>query len=161
MAKIGACTSSSVLCCPFICLLHAIWKRPRTPDPTMLPHLFQYFRCTGHSCRIQLRPRAGKLGLGTAYVHGLQYASGDFVIIMDADLSHHPKYLPDFIAKQAATGADVVTGTRYGPGGGVYGWNFKRKLISRGANTLAATLLQPGVSAAWLGARDGYVAGAS
>ncbi|KAL6781542.1 DPM1 [Auxenochlorella protothecoides x Auxenochlorella symbiontica] len=65
---------------------------------------------------------------------------------MDADLSHHPKYLPDFIAKQAATGADVVTGTRYGPGGGVYGWNFKRKLISRGANTLAATLLQPGVS---------------
>lgn len=95
--------------------------------------------------RIQLRPRPGKLGLGTAYVHGLQFATGDFVFIMDADLSHHPKYIPDFIAKQRKTGADVVTGTRYGPGGGVYGWNFKRKLISRGANILAATLLQPGV----------------
>lgn len=36
-----------------------------------------------------LRPRAGKLGLGTAYVHGLQFATGDFVFIIDADLSHH------------------------------------------------------------------------
>jgi dolichol-phosphate mannosyltransferase len=41
--------------------------------------------------RILLRPRAGKLGLGTAYVHGLKHATGDYVIIMDADLSHHPK----------------------------------------------------------------------
>lgn len=86
-------------------------------------------------------------------MHGLQFATGDFVFIMDADLSHHPKYIPDFIAKQRATGADVVTGTRYGPGGGVYGWNAKRKLISRGANILAATLLQPGVrwSRVWEG----------
>lgn len=37
----------------------------------------------------QLRARAGKLGLGTAYLHGLRYATGDFVFIMDADLSHH------------------------------------------------------------------------
>ena len=39
--------------------------------------------------RIVLKPRAGKLGLGTAYVHGLQFATGNFVIIMDADFSHH------------------------------------------------------------------------
>jgi dolichol-phosphate mannosyltransferase len=39
-----------------------------------------------------------------------------------------------------------VTGTRYRAGGGVFGWNFKRKLTSRGANLLAQTLLQPGVS---------------
>lgn len=39
--------------------------------------------------RIQLRPRTGKLGLGTAYVHGLQFVTGNFVIIMDADFSHH------------------------------------------------------------------------
>ena len=37
----------------------------------------------------QLRPRAAKLGLGTAYVHGLRFATGDFVLVMDADLSHH------------------------------------------------------------------------
>mmetsp|Transcript_167 Transcript_167/g.286 ORF Transcript_167/g.286 Transcript_167/m.286 type:complete len:242 (-) Transcript_167:64-789(-) len=96
--------------------------------------------------RILLRPRAGKLGLGSAYVHGLQFASGDFVIIMDADLSHHPKYIPDMIRKQQETDSDIVTGTRYLGGGGVYGWGFMRKLTSRGANFVASTLLQPGVS---------------
>uniref|UniRef100_A0A0D6R573 Dolichol-phosphate mannosyltransferase subunit 1 n=1 Tax=Araucaria cunninghamii TaxID=56994 RepID=A0A0D6R573_ARACU len=95
---------------------------------------------------ILLRPRKGKLGLGTAYVHGLKYVSGDFVVIMDADLSHHPKYLPSFIRKQIETGADIVTGTRYVKGGGVHGWNLMRKLTSRGANVLAQTLLWPGVS---------------
>uniref|UniRef100_A0A0E0KKX0 Dolichol-phosphate mannosyltransferase subunit 1 n=1 Tax=Oryza punctata TaxID=4537 RepID=A0A0E0KKX0_ORYPU len=83
---------------------------------------------------------------GTAYLHGLKHASGDFVVIMDADLSHHPKYLPSFIRKQKETGADVVTGTRYVQNGGVHGWNLMRKLTSRGANVLAQTLLQPGAS---------------
>lgn len=96
--------------------------------------------------RILLRARPRKLGLGTAYIHGLKHASGEFVVIMDADLSHHPKYLPSFIRKQKETGASIVTGTRYVKGGGVYGWNLMRKLISRGANVLAQTLLWPGVS---------------
>ncbi|KAH7301435.1 hypothetical protein KP509_23G026400 [Ceratopteris richardii] len=65
---------------------------------------------------------------------------------MDADLSHHPKYLPAFIRKQQETGADIVTGTRYVKGGGVHGWDLRRKLTSRGANVLAQTLLWPGVS---------------
>eukprot|EP00271_Cylindrocystis_brebissonii_P014624 TRINITY_DN3603_c0_g1_i1.p1 TRINITY_DN3603_c0_g1~~TRINITY_DN3603_c0_g1_i1.p1 ORF type:complete len:239 (-),score=30.40 TRINITY_DN3603_c0_g1_i1:761-1477(-) len=95
---------------------------------------------------ILLRPRPGKLGLGTAYVHGLQHASGDFVLIMDADLSHHPKYIPEFIKKQHETGADIVTGSRYMPGGGVCGWDLRRKVTSRGANVLAHTLLWPKVS---------------
>ncbi|KZV17513.1 dolichol-phosphate mannosyltransferase subunit 1 [Dorcoceras hygrometricum] len=96
--------------------------------------------------RILLRPRPRKLGLGTAYVHGMKYASGDFVVIMDADLSHHPKYLPSFIQKQIETGASIITGTRYVKDGGVHGWNLMRKLTSRGANVLAQTLLWPGVS---------------
>ncbi|CAN7042314.1 unnamed protein product [Brassica oleracea var. botrytis] len=98
--------------------------------------------------RILLRARAKKLGLGTAYIHGLKHATGDFVVIMDADLSHHPKYLPSFIKyvkKQLETNASIVTGTRYVKGGGVHGWNLMRKLTSRGANVLAQTLLWPGV----------------
>ena len=39
--------------------------------------------------KIVLRPRAAKLGLGTAYIHGASHAVGNFIIIMDADLSHH------------------------------------------------------------------------
>lgn len=50
------------------------------------------------------------------------------------------------IALQAASGADIVTGTRYRQGGGVYGWDLKRKLVSRGANLFADTVLRPGVS---------------
>lgn len=56
-----------------------------------------------------------------------------------------PKYILDFIAKQEEGRYDVVTGTRYAQGGGVFGWDFKRKLTSRGANILASVLLQPGV----------------
>ncbi|XP_039686790.1 dolichol-phosphate mannosyltransferase subunit 1 isoform X2 [Medicago truncatula] len=96
--------------------------------------------------RILLRARPRKMGLGTAYIHGMKHASGNFVVIMDADLSHHPKYLPGFIRKQLETGADIVTGTRYVKGGGVHRWNLMRKLTSRGANVLAQTLLWPGVS---------------
>ncbi|ESR48589.1 hypothetical protein CICLE_v10003501mg, partial [Citrus x clementina] len=97
--------------------------------------------------RILLRPRPKKLGLGMNCLHSwFEHASGSFVVIMDADLSHHPKYLPSFIKKQLETGASIVTGTRYVRSGGVHGWNLMRKLTSRGANVLAQTLLWPGVS---------------
>ncbi|KAI9173114.1 dolichol-P-mannose synthesis [Blastocladiella emersonii ATCC 22665] len=96
--------------------------------------------------RIVLRPRAGKLGLGTAYVHGIENATGNFVIIMDADMSHHPKFIPEFIKLQKAQNLDIVTGTRYTGSGGVHGWDLRRKLTSRVANYIASTLLQPGVS---------------
>lgn len=97
-------------------------------------------------------------------MHGLKFAHGSFVILMDADLSHHPRYIVDMIALQRKRDYDIVTGTRcvraysatiplsttqtrrYAHGGGVAGWDLKRKTISRGANILAQVLLQPGVS---------------
>ncbi|XP_034949342.1 dolichol-phosphate mannosyltransferase subunit 1 [Chelonus insularis] len=96
--------------------------------------------------RIVLKPREKKLGLGTAYIHGIKHATGNFIIIMDADLSHHPQFIPKMIELQKEKNYDIVTGTRYIDGGGVYGWDFKRKLISRGANFLTQILLRPGVS---------------
>jgi dolichol-phosphate mannosyltransferase len=80
----------------------------------------------------------------------MQFATGNFVIIMDADFSHHPKFISEMIAKQKTLstngGYDIVTGTRYAGNGGVYGWDLKRKLVSRGANLFADTVLRPGVS---------------
>lgn len=96
--------------------------------------------------RILLKPRAGKLGLGTAYMHGLDYVTGNWVIIMDADFSHHPHHIPEFIAKQKQEDYDIVLGTRYAGNGGVYGWDLKRKLVSRGANLLSRVVLRPNVS---------------
>ncbi|XP_065064521.1 dolichol-phosphate mannosyltransferase subunit 1-like [Rhopilema esculentum] len=96
--------------------------------------------------RIVLKPREKKLGLGTAYIHGMKFATGDFIIIMDADLSHHPKFIPEFIKKQKESNFDVISGTRYIGNGGVYGWDLKRKLISRTANYITQILLRPGAS---------------
>ncbi|KAJ3101792.1 dolichol-P-mannose synthesis [Phlyctochytrium planicorne] len=115
-----------------------------SPDGTL--EIAKQLQKTYGAQRIVLRPRAGKLGLGTAYVHGIQNATGDFVIIMDADMSHHPKFIADFVKKQKQGNYDVVTGTRYTLGGGVHGWNLRRKLTSRVANYLADIMLTPGVS---------------
>jgi len=87
--------------------------------------------------------RPGKLGLGTAYIHGLQFAKGNFVIIMDADMSHHPKEIPEMVAKQQEGDYDIVSGTRYSLGGSVWGWDLRRKLTSRVANYIAQVLLNP------------------
>lgn len=96
--------------------------------------------------RVVLAPRGARLGLGSAYRHGAAVATGSFILLMDADLSHHPKFIPQFVEMQKKTGADVVTGTRYVSGGGVCGWDLRRKLVSRVANYLASVLLRPRVS---------------
>ena len=90
--------------------------------------------------------RSGKLGLGTAYIAGLQAAKGERIILMDADLSHHPKFIPQMVKVMNEEKVEIVTGTRYMPGGGVAGWDLKRKLVSKGANILADFLLNPCVS---------------
>lgn len=96
--------------------------------------------------KLTLAPRPAKLGLGSAYIHGIKHATGDFIFILDADMSHHPKFIPQFIQKQSETDCDIVTGTRYVQQGGVYGWTLRRKLVSRVANYLAHIVLRPGVS---------------
>ncbi|NXS13804.1 DPM1 mannosyltransferase, partial [Neodrepanis coruscans] len=86
------------------------------------------------------------LSPGTAYIHGMKFATGDFIVIMDADLSHHVRLSPVCAGKQKEGNFDIVSGTRYRGNGGVHGWDLKRKLISRGANFLTQVLLRPGAS---------------
>lgn len=92
--------------------------------------------------RLFLLKRAGKLGLGTAYIAGFKWALAreyDYIFEMDADFSHDPKYLPDFMA--AIQKNDLVLGSRYVPGGGVKNWGLLRKFISRGGGFYARTIL--------------------
>ncbi|CDF33007.1 probable dolichyl-phosphate mannosyltransferase [Chondrus crispus] len=96
--------------------------------------------------KVVLAPRPSRQGLGSAYMHGIKHATGNFVLILDADMSHHPKFIPQFVKMQRETGCDIVTGTRYVSEGGVHGWTLRRKLVSRVANYLAHVMLQPGVS---------------
>jgi dolichol-phosphate mannosyltransferase len=93
--------------------------------------------------RLHVMHRAGKLGLGTAYVEGFTWglARGyDYLIEMDADGSHDPRYLPQMVAL-ADDGADVVVGSRYVPGGGTENWGLGRKILSRGGSLYARIVL--------------------
>jgi len=81
---------------------------------------------------IHILHRSGKLGLGTAYVAGFKYAlerGADAVIEMDADFSHDPNSLPDFLHKIRTV--DLVVGSRYRNGVRVINWSFKRLLLSK------------------------------
>jgi len=125
--------------------------------------------------RVHCVHRSGKLGLGTAIIAGMKYAiehNYDYVLNMDADFSHHPRYLPAMLAGmegslplplgegrgegghasspgQSAIGppVDVMIGSRYIPGGGTEGWPLKRKLMSRAVNLYARWML-------WLTPKD-------
>jgi dolichol-phosphate mannosyltransferase len=93
--------------------------------------------------RIHVMHRAGKLGLGTAYVEGFQWGLArdyDYFFEMDADLSHDAKYLPAFFAA-LEDGVDVVVGSRNIPGGSVEGWGLGRHLISKGGSLYSRTIL--------------------
>lgn len=65
---------------------------------------------------------------------------------MKLSFSLQPKFIPEFIELQKKDNLDIVTGTRYIGSGGVFGWDFKRKLVSRGANFLSQLLLRPNCS---------------
>jgi dolichol-phosphate mannosyltransferase len=86
--------------------------------------------------------RSGKLGLGSAVMAGFAVAAGDVLGVMDADISHPPERVPALIAALAQTGADVVIGSRYIPGGGTRNWPLSRRIMSRVA-CLVARLVTP------------------
>jgi dolichol-phosphate mannosyltransferase len=92
--------------------------------------------------RVKVLHRAGKEGLGKAYLAGFDFAlrhGYELILEMDADFSHDPKYLPGML--EAAKGADVVLGSRNIPGGGTVNWGVGRKIISRGGSLYARTIL--------------------
>ena len=97
--------------------------------------------------RVIVQHRAGKLGLGTAYVQGFRYAIDqgyDVVVEMDADMSHDPRYLPALLEALEA-GADLAVGSRNIPSGGVEGWGIGRQILSKGGSLYSRTILGVGI----------------
>jgi dolichol-phosphate mannosyltransferase len=91
-----------------------------------------------NNSRIHVLHRPGKAGLGKAYLAGFRWAlqcGYDFIFEMDADFSHDPKFLPEFL--QAIETADLVIGSRYRAGVNVINWPISRLLLSLGANEYA------------------------
>ena len=86
--------------------------------------------------------RPGKAGLGTAYVAGFKKAldkGADLIFEMDADFSHDPRYIQDFL--EASQKADLVIGSRYIQGVRVEGWKFRRLLLSKLANIYVSYIM--------------------
>lgn len=93
---------------------------------------------TEHPGKIQVLHREGKGGLGKAYIagfmHAIRHLDADYMIQMDMDFSHQPKYVPQLIA-ELEKGYDMVMGSRYVMGGSVEeSWSIYRKLLSWFAN---------------------------
>ncbi len=99
---------------------------------------------------LYLLERAGKQGLGRAYIAGFEWGLArdfQFIFEMDADFSHPPTDLPRLKAACATGGADLAIGSRYVPGGGVVNWPFDRKFYSMGGSIYARMIL-------WWGIKD-------
>eukprot|EP00796_Vickermania_ingenoplastis_P005009 gene5009-3604_t len=94
---------------------------------------------SGHNIRIIVR--ATERGLSSAVIHGIQHSTGEFVIVMDADLQHPPESVWELFRALEAPGVEFVCGTRYGKSSRVdKGWPAYRRLISWGARLLARPL---------------------
>ena len=91
---------------------------------------------------VELLSRSGKLGLASAYQVALRRVLDDgrdeCVITMDADFSHHPRYVPALVA--AAADHDLVIGSRYVAGGGIDNWGVRRRMLSLAGNWYARTV---------------------
>ncbi|MEM2506661.1 MAG: glycosyltransferase family 2 protein [Nitrososphaeria archaeon] len=85
--------------------------------------------------------RPGKLGLSSAILDGASIAQGYAIGVIDADLQHPPQILKEMFSK-ILEGYDVVVASRYIKGGGIEGWSFTRKIISKTASFLAHLLLK-------------------
>ena len=125
---------------------HILFVDDNSPDGTAEKIQELQSEFTG---RIHLEKRAGKLGLGTAYIHGFKWAIAhgyEFIFEMDCDFSHDPD---DLIRLYTAcqNGADVSIGSRYCKGGKVSNWPLKRILMSYFASVYVRMIL-------WIGIKD-------
>jgi dolichol-phosphate mannosyltransferase len=95
-----------------------------------------------HDANIHVIHRPDKLGLGTAILTMMRFAiehNYDHVVTMDADFSHHPRYLPEIL--RGMNQADVMIASRYVAGGGVENWPLSRRLMSQSTGRLVRLLL--------------------
>jgi dolichol-phosphate mannosyltransferase len=112
-----------------------------SPDGTA--EIVKKIKQTRPNVKLLVRPQ--KSGLGTAITDGFKIFLSmknvpEYIVTMDADYSHNPQELPQLVSTMSS-GCDLVIGSRYCKGGKTAGWSYGRKIISRGANALARSIL--------------------
>lgn len=121
-------------------LIHILVVDDNSPDGTA--RIVNSLITTSFAERLFILSRESKQGLGTAYIDGFQWGLAkdyELFVEMDADFSHHPKFLLPMIEK--ARNHNLVIGSRYIEGGGVKGWGWIRKLISMAGSLYARRIL--------------------
>ncbi len=134
----------SILCdVLFILDFEIIVVDDNSPDGTYLvAHNLAKKLYQEHRYDIKVFKRNIKSGLGSAYKFAMNFVTGDYVIIMDSDLSHSPQNILDFLDHQVDTNADIVCGSRYIKGGKIQGLTKFRYFISSTANYLTRFFLK-------------------
>lgn len=120
--------------------IHILIVDDNSPDKTY--EIVEDLMNIRYKGKLFLIKRAGKLGLGSAYIEGFKWAlkrGYDYIFEMDADFSHNPKYIPNFLEELKKY--DLVLGSRYVKGGGVKNWGMLRKIISRGGSLYSRIIL--------------------
>lgn len=118
------------------CLWHEIVVvDDNSPDGTA-----EVVRELANSYPVRLVLRPGKLGLGSAIRDGINASTGEYIVVMDADFQHPVELIPRLVEK-LSEGYDIAVASRYVSGGGVKGWSFIRRTVSKGAVFLAHTFL--------------------
>lgn len=131
--------------------LHLIVVDDNSPDGTgqIADRIAEEANTPDRPDRVAVVHRPAKDGIGPAHIAGMRTALSlgvDFVVQMDADLSHQPEVIPEMLGTMLATGADLVIGSRYIVGGSLSRrWTTYRKLLSRGANIYMNAVLNIGV----------------
>jgi dolichol-phosphate mannosyltransferase len=88
-------------------------------------------------CSIKVVHRSQKAGLVSAILDGIKSSKGQYILVMDADLSHSPEVIPKMICELEKPEIDIVVASRYALGGSIIGWPIRRRLLSKGAVKIA------------------------
>lgn len=88
-------------------------------------------------CSIKVIHRSQKNGLVSAILEGIKSSTGQYILVMDADLSHSPEVIPKMVSELERPDIDIVVASRYALGGSIIGWPIKRRLLSKGAVKIA------------------------
>src|SRR5215469_1638523 len=96
--------------------------------------------------RVRCLRRVGRRGLAGACIEGMLSSASPFVAVMDADLQHDEKVLPEMLARLRGGSADLVAGTRYVEGGSAVSFSKRRSALSRAATWLTRRLVGTGLS---------------
>lgn len=92
---------------------------------------------TDKNCVVKVIHRQNKTGLISAYLRGIEFSTGQNILLMDADFSHPPETIPSLINELLQDPNCIVVGSRYLNSGSILGWSLKRKIISRAAAKIA------------------------